>query len=141
MSILPVCGDQLGFCWPPLSLSSVQYSHSVMSNSLQLHGLQHARLPCLTISRSLLKCMSVELVMPSNLCHLLLLLPSIVPSIRVFSCELALHIRWPNYWCFNFRSVLPMNIQGLISFTIDWLDLLAVQGTLKHLLQHHSSKA
>ena len=112
-----------------------------MSNSLQLHGLQHARLPCLTISQSLLKCMSVELVMPSNLCHLLLLLPSIVPSIRVFSCELALRIRWPNYWCFNFRSVLPMNIQGLISFTIDWLDLLAVQGTLKHLLQHHSSKA
>ena len=115
-----------------------------MSNSLQLHGLQHARLPCLTISRSLLKLMSVELVMPSNhliLCHLLLLLPSIVPSIRVFSCELALRIRWPNYWCFNFRSVLPMNIQGLISFTIDWLDLLAVQGTLKHLLQHHSSKA
>ena len=86
--------------------------------------------------------MSVKLVMPSNhliLCHPLLLLPSIVPSIRVFSNELALRIRWPKYWSF---SISPSNEQsGLISFSIDWFDLLAVQGTLKRLLQHHGSKA
>ena len=100
----------------------------------------------LSISNSqiLLKLMSVEWVMPSNhliLCHPLLLLPSIFPSIRVFSSESALHIRWPKYWSFNF-SVSPSNeYSGLISFRMDWLDLLAVQGTLKSLLQHHSSKA
>ena len=88
--------------------------------------------------------MTIELVMPSNhliLCRPLLLLPSIFPSIRVFSNESALHIRWPNYWSFSF-SISPSNEQpGLISFRMDWLDLLAVQGTLKSLLQHHSSKA
>ena len=88
--------------------------------------------------------MSIELVMPSNhliLCCPLLLPPSIFPSIRVFSNESALHIRWPNYWCFSF-SISPSNEhRGLISFRMDWLDLLAVQGTLKSLLQHHSSKA
>ena len=97
-----------------------------------------------TVSRSLLKLMSIESVMPSNhliLCHPLLLLPSIFPSIRVFSNESALHIRWPNYWSFSF-SISPSNeYSGLISFRTDWLDLLAVQGTLKSLLQHHSSKA
>ena len=97
-----------------------------------------------TISRSLLKLMSVELVMPSNhliLCHPLLLLPSIFPRIRVFSNELALCIRWQKYWSFSF-SISPSNeYSGLISFRMDWLDLLAVQGTLKSLLQHHSSKA
>ena len=88
--------------------------------------------------------MSIESVMPSNhliLCHPLLLLPSIFPSIRVFSNESALHIRWPKYWSFSF-NINPSNEHpGLISFRKDWLDLLAVQGTLKSLLQHHSSKA
>ena len=95
-------------------------------------------------SRSLLKLISVESVMPSNhliLCHPLLLLPSIPASIRVFSNESALHMRWPKYWSFSF-SISPSNeYSGLISFRMDWLDLLAVQGTLKSLLQHHSSKA
>ena len=88
--------------------------------------------------------MSIESVMPSShliLCRPLLLLPSIFPSIRVFSNESALHIRWPKYWSFNF-SISPSNEHpGLICFWMDWLDLLAVQGTLKSLLQHHSSKA
>ena len=105
-----------------------------------------SRQACLSssISQSLLKLMSIELVMPSNhliLCHLLVLLPSIFPSIRVFSNELALHIRWPKYWSFSF-SISPSNKYSvLISFRMDWLDLLAVQGTLKSLLQHHSSRA
>ena len=98
----------------------------------------------ITNSWSLLKLMSIESVMPSNhliLCHPLLLLPSIFPSIRVFSNESVLHIRWPKFWSFSF-SISPSNEQpGLISFSMDWLDLLAVQGTLKSLLQHHSSKA
>ena len=90
--------------------------------------------------------MSIESVMPSShliLCHPLLLLPSVFPSIRVFSNESALHIRWPNYWSFSFSfSTSPSNeYKGLISFRIDWFDLLAVQGTLKSLLQHHNSKA
>ena len=105
------------------------------------HALQHARLP---IFGSLLKLMSIELVMPSShliLCHLLLLQPPIPPSIRVFSNESTLHIRWPKYWSFSF-NISPSNEHpGVISFRIDWLDLLAVQGTLKSLLQHHSSKA
>ena len=94
--------------------------------------------------QSLLKLMSIESVMPSNhltICHPLLLLPSIFPRIRVFSNELALCIRCPKYWRFNF-SISPFNeYSGLISFRMDWLDLLAVQGNLKSLLQHHSSKA
>ena len=97
-----------------------------------------------TVSQSLLKFMSTESVLPSNhliLCHPLLLLPSIFPSIRIFSNELVLHIRWPKYWSFSF-SISPSNeYSGLISFRIDRFDLLAVQGTLKSLLQHHSSKA
>ena len=100
------------------------------------------RLPVLHISRSLPKLMSIESVMPSYhliLCHPLLLPPSIFPSIRVFSSESALHIRWPKYWSFSFS---PSNeYSGLISFRMDWFDLLAIQGTLKTLLQHHSSKA
>ena len=95
-------------------------------------------------SQSLLKLMSIGSVMPSNhliLCRPLLLLPSIFPSFRVFSNESILRIRWPEYWSFSF-SVSPSNeYSGLISFRMDWLDLLAVQGTLKSLLQHHSSKA
>ena len=95
-------------------------------------------------SRSLPKLMSIESVMPSNhliLCRPLLLLPSIFPSIRVFSNELALCIRWPNYWSFSFRISPSNKYSGMISFRIEWLDLLAVQGTLKSLLQHHSLKA
>ena len=95
-------------------------------------------------SQSLPKLMSIESVMPSNhliLCSPLLLLPSIFPSIRIFSNESALHIRWPNYWSFSF-SISPSNEHsGLISFRMDWLDHLPVQGTLKSLLQHHSSNA
>ena len=98
----------------------------------------------ITNSQSPPKLMSIESVMPSNhliLCHLLLLPPSIFPSIRVFSNKSVLHIRWPKYWHFSF-SISPSNEHpGLISFRMDWLDLLAVQGTLKSLLQHHSSKA
>ena len=99
----------------------------------------HHQLP-----ESILKLMSIKLVMPSNhliFCPRLLLLPPIPPSIRVFSIESALHIRWSKYWSFSF-SISPSNEHpGLISFRMDWLDLLAVQGTLKSLLQHHSSKA
>ena len=98
----------------------------------------------ITNSRSSLRLVSIESVMPSShliLCHPLLLLPSIPPSIRVFSSESILRMRWPKYWSFSF-SIIPSNeIPGLISFRMDWLDLLAVQGTLKSLLQHHSSKA
>ena len=105
---------------------------------------EHQAPQSFTISQSLLKLMSIELVMPSNhliLCLLLLFLPSIFPSIRVFSNESALHIRWPKYWSFSF-SISPSNeYSGLTSFRIDWFDLLAVQGTLKSLLQHHSLKA
>ena len=106
-----------------------QFSCSVVSDSLQPHESQHARPPC-----SLPKLMSVESVMPSThliLCHPLLLLPSIFPSIRVFSNESALHIRWPKYWSFSF-NISPSNEHpGLISFRMDWLDLFAVQGTLQ----------
>ena len=98
----------------------------------------------ITNSQSLLKLMSIESVMPSShltLCHPLLLLPSIFPSIRVFSNESALHISWPKYWSFSF-SISPSNEHsGLISFRMNWLDLLAIQGTLKSLLQHHSLQA
>ena len=98
----------------------------------------------ITNSQSFLKLMSIESVMTSNhliLCHPLLLLPSIFPSIRVLSNESVLHIRWPKYWSFSF-SISPSNgYSGLISFRIDWLDLLAVLGTLKSLFQHHSSKS
>ena len=98
----------------------------------------------ITNSQSLLKFISIESVMPSNhliLCCPLLLLPSVFPIIRVFSCESVLHIRWPKYWSFSFNIIPSNEYSGLISFRMDWLDLLAVQGTLKSLLQHHSSKA
>ena len=98
----------------------------------------------ITNFRSLPKLMSIELVMPSNhlmLCHPLLLLPSIFPSIRVFLNESALRSRWPKYWSFSFNISPSNEYSGLISFRMDWLDLLAVQGTLKSLLQHHSLKA
>ena len=136
------------------------FSRTITLNELSflfssVHSLSRAKLfvtPCteapqaslsITSSRSLLKLMSIELVMPSDyllLCHPLLLLPSIFLSIRVFSNGLVLCIRWPKYWSFSF-SINPSNeYSGLISFRMDWLDLLAVQGTLKSLLQHHSSK-
>ena len=98
----------------------------------------------ITNSWSLLKLMSIESVMSSNhliLCHPLLLLPSIFPSIRVFSNEPVLRIRWPKYWSFSFNINPSNEYSGLTSFRMDWLDLLAAQGTLKSLLQHHSSKA
>ena len=103
---------------------------------------RHAALS-ITNSRSLLKLVSIESVVPSNhfiLCRPLLLLPSIFPSIRVFSNESVLHIRWPKYWSFSFSINFSNEYSGLISFRMDWLDLLAVQGTLKSLLQHCSSK-
>ena len=120
---------------------SVHISCLVISNSLQSHRLQHTRL---TSSQSLLKLMPIELVMPSNhliFCHPFLLPPPIFPSIRVFSNESVLRIRWPKYWSFRFRICPSNEYLGLISFRMDWLDLLAVQGTLKSLLQRHSSKA
>ena len=98
----------------------------------------------ITNSHSLLKLVSIELVMPSNhliLCHPLLLPPSNFPSIRVFSNESVLHIRWPKYWSFSFSISPSSEYSGLISFRMDWLDLLDAQGILKSLLQHHSSKA
>ena len=121
------------------------FSCSIMFDSLQRHGWQHFGLLCpFTISWNLLKLMSVESVMLPNhliLCHPLLLPPSIFPSIRVFSNESVLFIRWPKCWSFSF-SISPSNVySGLISSRMDWLDLLVVQGTAKSLLQHHSLKA
>ena len=120
-----------------------QFSCSVVSDSLQPHEACQASLS-ITNSRSPPKPMSIESMMPSNhliLCRPLLLLPSVFPSIRVFSNESALQIRWPKYWSFSF-NIRPSNEHpGLISFRMDRLDLLAVQGTLQSLLQHHSSKA
>ena len=120
------------------------FSLSGMSNSLQLHGLQHARILPFIISQSLLKLMAIESVTPSNyliLCCPLLLLPSIFPSIRVFSNESVLLLRWPKYWKFSF-SISPSNeYSGLISFRMDCFDFLGVQGILKSLLWHHNSKA
>ena len=106
--------------------------------------MQHVRLLCPSLSPSLLKLMSIELVMPFKhliLCHPFLLLPSVFPSIRVFSNESTLHIRWPEYWSFNVNISPSNEYSRLISFRIDCFDLLAVQGTLKSLFQHHSSKA
>ena len=122
---------------------SVQFSCSVLSDSLWLWTAACQTSLSITNSQSLLRLMSIKSVMPSNhliLCHPLLL-PSILPSIRVFSRESVLRIRWPKYWSFSF-SISPSNEHpGLISFRMDWLDLLAVQGTCKSLCQHHSSKA
>ena len=123
---------------------SIQFSQSVMSDSLEPHGLQHTRLLSITNSQSLLKLMSIKPVMPSNqliLHHPLLLLPSILPSIRGFSNGSVLHLRWPKYWSFNFRISPSNEYSGPISLRMDWFDLLEVQGTLKSLLQYHGSKA
>ena len=113
-----------------------------MSNSLRPHESQHARPPCsITISRNSLKLKSIESVSHPILCRPLFLLLPIPPGIRVFSNEPTLHMRWPKYWCFSFSIIPSKEHPGLITFRMDWLDLLAVQGTLKSLLQHHSSKA
>ena len=124
------------------AFESLMFSHSVVSNSLRLHGLLHTRLPCPSPSPGACSNSCSWSVIPCNhliLCCPLLLLPSIFPSIRVFSNELALHIRQPKYWYF---SISPSNeCSGLISFRIGWFDLLVVQGTLKSLLLHHNSKA
>ena len=130
-----------GRSWPPPFF--LLFGCSIMSDSFETAWMAARQAPLsFTVSLSLLQLMSIESVMPSNhlmLCCPLLLSPSIFPSIRGFSNELALHIRWPKYWSFSFS---PSNeYSGSISFRIDWFDLLAVQGTLKSRLQHHSSKA
>ena len=123
--------------------SSVQFSRSRVQLFVTPWIAARQASLSITTSRSLPKLMSIESMMPSShliLCRPLLLLPLITPSIRVFSNESTLHMRWPKYWTFSF-SISPSNEHpGLISFRMDWLDLLAVQGTLKSLLQHHSSK-
>jgi len=121
-----------------------QFSSSVVSDSGTPWIAERQASLSITNSRSSLKLMSIESVMPSNhliLCRPLLLLPPIPPSIRVFSNESTLCTRWPKYWSFSFSIIPSKEIPGLISFRMDWLDLLAVQGTLKSLLQHNSSKA
>ena len=131
-----------------------QYYESIQFSSVQLHSsvqlfvtpwmVAHQASLSITNSQSLLKLMSIESVMPSShliLSHPLFLLPPIPPSIRVFSNESTLRMRWPKYWSFSFSIVPSKEIPGLISFRMDWLDLLAIQGTLKSLLQHYSSKA
>ena len=118
------------------------FSHSILSDSLQPHGLQHQASLSFTVSWSLLKLTFIESVMPSNhliLCCPILLLPSIFPNIRVFSNESALHIRWPKCWSSSFS--ISNEYSGLISFRVDWLELHAGQGTLKNFFQHHGSKA
>ena len=125
-----------------LIISSIQFSRSVVSDSLRPHESQHARPPCSSPSPGVHSLTSIESVMPSS--HLilgspLLLLSSISPSITAFSNESTLRMRWPKYWSFSFSITPSKEIPGLISFRMDWLDLFAVQGTLKSLLQHHSS--
>ena len=128
---------------PKLPISPVQLLTWVWQTAAPWTAAHQASLS-ITKPRSLLKLMSIELVMPSShliLCGPLLLLPSIFPSIRVFSNESALRMRWPKDWSFSFSISPSSKHPGLISFRMDWMDLLAVQGTLKSLLQHHSSKA
>ena len=134
-------GTEIKYFHP--TLSSVQSFNHVQLFVTPWTAARKASLS-ITNSQSLLKLMSIQSVMPSNhliLCHPLLLPPSIFPSIRVFANESALCIRWPKYWSFSYSISPSSEYLGLISFGMDWLDLLAVQGTLKSLLQHHSSKA
>jgi len=126
------------------TMCSVQFSCSVVSDSLRPHESQHARPPCPSPSPGVHSNLSIKSVMSSShliLCRPLFLLPPIPPRIRVFSNESTLCMRWPKYWCFSFSISPSKEHPGLISFRMDWLDLLAVQGILKSLLQHHSSKA
>ena len=138
--LMPAVDSQTPWLVPPSP--SVQFSHVQLFATLWTAA--HQASLSFAISLSLLKFMSTESVMVSkhfSLCCPFLLLPSIVPSIRIFSSELAFYIRWPKYWSFSF-SISPSNeCSGLISFRIDWFNILAVQGTRKSLLQHHSSKA
>ena len=124
---------------------SVQFSRSVVFHSLWPDGLQHCQVSLsITSSWNLLRLTSIESVMSTNhliLCHPLILLPSIFPSIRVFSNESVLHIKWPKHWSFSFSTSLSNEHSGLISFRMDWFDLPVVQGTVKSLLQQHSSKS
>ena len=139
----------VGFCYTAKQFSYISSVQSLSSDCFPPHGLKRARLCCssptLSITNwSLLKLLFIESVMPSNhliLCRPLLLPPSIFPSIRVFSNESVLHIRWPEYWSLSFSFSPSNEYSGLIFFRIDWFNLLAVQGTLKSLLQHHSSQA
>ena len=128
----------------PNSISQFQFSHSVVSNSLQPHGLQHARSPCPSSTPGVYpnSCPLSQWCHPTISSRRPLLLPSsIFPSIKVFPTESALRIRWPKYWSFSFSSSPSNEYSGLIAFRMDWLDLLAVLGSLKSLVQHHSSKA
>ena len=123
---------------------SVQFSHSVMSDSLRPHELQHARPPCPSPTprvHSTHVHRVGDAIQPSHPLSSLFLLPPIPPSIEVFSNDSILRMRWPKYWSFSFSIIPSKEHPGLISFTMDWLDVLAVQGTLKSLLQHHSLKA
>ena len=144
MSIQILCLFSSWIIWLFIVVLSTVQSLSHVQLFMTSWTAAHQGSLSITNSRSQLKLMSIASVMPSNhliLCHPLLLPPSIFPSIRVFSNELVLHIRWPKYWSISF-SLSPSNEHsGLISFRIDWFGLLAVQGTLKSLLQHHSSKA
>ena len=139
------------YCWGSsftsehFVLVSFCYTVTQLSDSLRPHGLQHTRLPCPSLSPRVCptSCPLNRWCHPTSLilCRPLLLLPWILPSIRNFPNESALCIRWPKYWRFKFSTSLSNEYSGLISFRMDWLDLLAVQGTLKSLLQHHNSKA
>ena len=149
VSCISCIGRWILYHWVPWDIPkilsySAQFSHSVVSDSATPWIAAPQASLSITNSQSLPKLMSIESVMPSShliFCHPLLLLPPILPSIRVFSNESTLCMRWLKYWSFSF-SISPSNEHpGLISFTMDWLDLLAVQGTLKSLLQHHSSQA
>ena len=134
----------LDFSLVVTSGGSVQFSCSVVSDSLQPHGLQHTRPPCPSPTPGVYpnSCpLSLWCHPTISSCHPLFLLPLILPSIRIFSNESVLRIRWPKYWSFSFSFSPSNEYSGLISFRMDWLDLLGGQGTLKSLLQHHSSKA
>ena len=144
--VVNTCNINYLFLWSRSQILSIQFSSVAQTSPTFATPWTTACQASLSItnSRSSPKPMSIESVMPSNhliLCHPLLLLPSIFPSIRVFSNESALHIRWPKYWSFSFNISPSREHPGLVSFSMDWLDLLAVQGTLKSLLQHHTSKA
>ena len=139
-----VGSDHVAKILPQHNIKMCQFSHSAVFDCLQPHVAACQASLSITNSRSLPKRMSIKSVMASNhliLCRLFLHLPSIFPNIRVFSNESAVCIRWPKYWSFSFNISPSNEHSGLISFRMDWLDVLAVQGTLKSLLQHHSSKA